>query len=110
MKLVLVVVLLFGAGAAAYFLMQGPMSPEHRTCAKFVDLCGSATMSVDKCVDVVRDLKKSAGQSTIDTLATCTTSATSCPGALGCLTGAGMKTATGAVGDFLKGLGDSLKQ
>ncbi len=107
MKYLLALVVVVGAAGAAFFLLQ---TPERRSCAKLAELCGSAAMTADQCVDALTQLKKASGQAPIDKLASCTSTATSCPGALGCLTGVGVSSATGVVGDFLKGLGGSLQK
>ena len=107
MKKAIVVAIVLGIGGLLAY--RHFATPQRRTCARVGELCGLKSSDVDKCVDRVASLRASAGDQRMARLVDCTANAKSCAEGSGCLLGAGLGAATGAVGDFFKGLGGSLE-
>ena len=87
-------------------------SPEKRLCTKVVELCGKGQLGkkvVERCESGVKQLQQSGGKDAISKAADCVDDAKSCVAATGCIVGASVKAAAGAIGDFLGGVKKALE-
>jgi hypothetical protein len=102
MKKLLAFLVLAAAAVAVYlFLLR---SPGKRACLRVADLCGLEPMGAEtqRCLKMLDSLKTSNAAAVAD-FATCTGEAKSCPGALGCASGAALHIGTGLVQDLFTG-------
>jgi hypothetical protein len=108
MKGFLFVVVLLGVGGfVGYKMTYG--KPERRACRKLQTLCGEKADSVDKCEQDLAEMWKATGTDERKRLESCMDEATSCPQAVGCYAGTGLRAVGNAFNDFLKGLSNGLK-
>jgi len=106
MKKLLALLVLAAAAVAVYLFVL--RSPEKRACLRLADLCGLEPMGAEtqRCLKMLDSLKTSNAAALAD-FATCTGEAESCPGALGCASGAAFHIGTGLVKDFFTGFSKS---
>lgn len=105
MKWLLVLVLLLGGAYAYYHFFYA--HPEVLACRHFSELCGPDSRK--QCEESFDALAQVSPAEDIKKATTCVGNATSCPQAAGCIAGGAGKAGIKAVGDFLKGLGESIK-
>jgi len=108
MKKFLALLVVAAAAVAVYLFML--RSPEKRTCLRVADLCGLEPMGTEtqRCRQMLDSLKTS-NATAVDDFATCAGEAKSCPGAIGCASGAALHLGTGIVKDFFSGFSKSLE-
>lgn len=100
---VLLVVAAIGFGVWHQFLR-----PQKRACNKVASLCG-ADFKEERCEQTLKDLQDKVGVEAVDKFSTCALQASSCANVMGCATGAAVDSLGKAAGDFMKGVGDALK-
>lgn len=105
MKWLLLLVLALGGGYAFYHFAYA--HPEVLACRHFGELCGEG--SAKQCEESFDALTKVSPSEDIKKATTCVGNATSCPQAAGCIAGGVGKAGLKAAGEFLKGLGESIK-
>ena len=106
MKKLLALLILAAAAVAVYLFVFH--SPEKRACLRVADLCRLDPMGTEtqRCLKMLDSLKTSNATAVAD-FASCTSEAKSCPGALGCASGAALDIGTGFVKDFFSGFSKS---
>ncbi len=106
--IVVVILLCVVAGGVAFALTRG--TPERQLCTQVAKLCKveGTVKDLDECASDLEKLKEHLGEKRLEETAECVDEAGSCPDAMGCMAGTGMKVLQEAAGEFLKGLGRSL--
>jgi len=108
MKKLLALLILAAAAVAVYSFVFH--APDKRACLRVADLCRLDPMGAEtqRCLKMLDSLKTSSATAVAD-FESCTSEAKSCPGALGCASGAALDIGTGFVKDFLSGFSKSAK-
>ena len=106
MKKLLALLVLAAAAVTVYLFLFH--SPEKRACLKVADLCRLDPRGADtqRCLKMLDSLKTS-NATAVANFTNCTSEANSCPGALGCASGAALDLGAGFVKDFLSGFSKS---
>jgi hypothetical protein len=86
----------------------GAVSDE-TTCRHLAELCSTSEQAIDvrECQRKLADARRMAGAGSVEKSTSCLGEARTCAAAEGCLSGG---VGTGAVGEFLKGLGGALSK
>jgi hypothetical protein len=112
MNKLLVLVLLGGAGAGAYWWKyQRPV--EKRVCARLESLCRDDEHDSDdraRCEKDMADLQRTASPETMQHLDRCLADAKSCVEGGGCIVGTGISVAGDALSDFGRGVSHALQR
>ncbi len=106
MKKLLALVVLGGVAYGGYWYVKH-RTPEKRTCARIVELCGDKGDEA-KCEHDLGELAKTASAGAITRLDHCIADAQSCPTAAGCLVGTGMSSLGEAFQQFMKGFSNTV--
>jgi hypothetical protein len=106
MKWIVLLLILVGGGYAIWAYTSS--HPAARACGHFADLCGADSRK--QCDDAFDAFGKAASPEQLAPSVKCLQEATTCAQAAGCLAGAAGRAGVNAAGEFIKGLGESLKQ
>ncbi|MGZ3420890.1 MAG: hypothetical protein ACXWUG_06625 [Polyangiales bacterium] len=89
-------------------------SPERSACLKLADLCAPKAKGgvddLEQCVDQFKQFRKAVGDEAVDKGLSCVEKASTCPQAVGCVAGAGVKGMSGALKEFAKGFDEALSK
>lgn len=87
-------------------LMLSSCSTESQICGRMATLCETPA---EVCKTYVKDVREAMGEEGVAGMKACFSDAKTCNEASGCMMGLGLKSLTSGIGDFLKGLGQGLK-
>jgi hypothetical protein len=95
-------------GAAGFLVWKFVLAPApQRSCARLAALCGQKTAALEGCVRGMTELGNS-NREAASKFDSCVGKAGSCLEGTGCLVGAGVSAAGGALNDFVKGIGNAI--
>jgi hypothetical protein len=95
-------------GAAGFLVWKFVLAPApERSCERLAALCGTKVTGLDGCVRGMTELGKSNKEAAAK-FDSCVGGAKSCLEGTGCLVGAGVSAAGGALSDFVKGIGNAI--
>ena len=100
MKKLVVVVLLLGVGG--YVAWAKVLRAPRRACSHLKTICTND--DANDCTDFFDAMKENAGSDEANKTAQCVLDSTTCPEAMGCMAGGGIKLGAGAARSFLDGL------
>lgn len=104
-KLLVFLILAAVAGALVYRFVLA--TPEARTCARLVELCGAEAESVTSCEEDLGEMRKLAGADAVEKAADCVAGSDTCIEATACtITG----LLRGTADEVLQGIQRSLEQ
>jgi uncharacterized membrane protein len=112
-KLLIVIGILALVGGAGAVVWVATASPERATCVRLGELCGSQNKELadlDKCMATMQEVHEAAGDERMEAMSACVDQADTCATAAGCMAGTGMSVLTEVMGDFLKGLGNTISK
>ncbi len=91
---------------SAVAVFASSCSTEAQICGRMETLCGTTR---EDCKQLVKSVQDNFGDEGVQGMKACFSDAKSCNEATGCVAGKGLKSLTDAMGDFLRGLGEGLK-
>jgi len=103
----LFVIILVGAGICLAVMLN---RPETRACRHVTALCGAAGEGADTCVRDLEDLRQTLPPDQFRRATYCLEQAKSCSEAGGCLVGMRLRSLSGSIGGFLKGISRAIGQ
>jgi len=112
MKKIVIAALVVGVGG--YFAYAEVLRPApKRACSRLHQLCGDQMRDDDDdkkdCTEFFDAIRNNSGETDANKTAQCVLDARSCPEAIGCVAGGGLKLGTGAAKGFLDGFQKSMR-
>jgi hypothetical protein len=103
----LLVIVLMGTGIYVAVMLN---RPETRACRHVTALCGAVGNGADACVHDLEDLRQTLAPNQFRRATDCLEQANSCPEAGGCLVGMTLRSLSGSIDGFLKGISRAIGQ